>query len=69
MRLFSRRIGDHAVFTLHPKRISLWRRVNLMHAAPGGGPVLRGESSWRTVCGVAIAGRESTLLIQFRRWH
>ncbi len=26
-----------------------------MHTGPDGGPVLRGQSSWRTVCGVMIS--------------
>jgi hypothetical protein len=65
-KLFSRRVMDGAVITLHPKRVVLWRRVTLLHAAKGGKAVLRGESSWRTVSGVAIALRRSTLMIQWR---
>lgn len=67
MKLFSRKLGDGALFTLHPKRVVLWRRVNLLHATKDGSPVLRGETSWRTINGVAFVLRRSTLLVEFRR--
>jgi hypothetical protein len=67
MKLFNRKLGSGAVFTLHPKRVRLWRRVSALHAMPDGGPVLRSESSWRTINGVAFVFRKSTLLVEFRR--
>lgn len=66
VRWFSRKLSDGAIFTLHPKRVVLWHRVNVLHAQKDGSPVLRSESSWRTVSGVAFAFRRSTLLVQFR---
>jgi len=67
VKLFTRRIGAGALFTLHPKAVRIWRRVNLLHGDKDGAPVLKGESSWRTVVGFAIVFRSSTLLVQFRR--
>lgn len=56
--------AKYPVFKRHPKRLPLYRGFVLLHAEPGGGPVQRGESSWRTVCGALIANRYQ---IQFRR--
>lgn len=67
MKWFSRKLGEGAVFTWHPKRVRMWRRVTVLHANPSGGPVLREEGSWRTVNGVAFVLRRSTLLVEFRR--
>ena len=69
VKLFSRNLLDNSVITLHHKRVLAERRVNPMHAHRGGGSVLRGESSWRTVCGVAVALRHRTVLVQWRGFH
>jgi hypothetical protein len=51
--------GGNALLSFRRRRIALGRRFDWMHARTGGGPVLRGESSWRTVCGFVIQGDDS----------
>lgn len=60
--------GDNAVVSFQRKRIAVLRRFEWLHAHKGGGPVLRGESSWRTVCGAVIQGTTWHLIVQFRRF-
>jgi hypothetical protein len=36
---------------------------------PDGGPVLRGESSWRTVCGLMVSVGQWHVMVQFRRFY
>lgn len=45
---------------------SIYGRFTVLHAARGGGPVRRGESSWRTVCGVMLQGSEHRWIIVWR---
>jgi hypothetical protein len=43
-------------------------RVGFMHAHPGGAPVLRGEASWRTICGFFVNVRGwGFITVQVRR--
>lgn len=65
--LFSRKLGLGSVFTLHPKRVILWRRFTVLHAHKGGGPVLKDDPKWRNVNGFAVTFQNSTLLVMFRR--
>jgi len=59
MKLFTTKpYGGNALVSFRHKRIALWRRFEWLHARRGGGPVLRDESSWRTVCGFVIQGRD-----------
>lgn len=43
------------------------KRVGFMHAHKGGAPVLRTESSWRTINGVYLNTRWGWLRVLFRR--
>jgi hypothetical protein len=45
------------------RRLSLYGPVTVMHAARGGGPVLRGEASWRTASGVLLSNRRLKLVV------
>lgn len=65
IKLFSRRLGDAAIVTVYNRRTLL---RGIVHAQHGGAPVLKGDSSWRTVAGVIFPFRDSTVLIQVRRW-
>jgi hypothetical protein len=69
MKLFTTKpSGGNALVAFRHKRLALWRRFEWIHARRGGGPVLRGESSWRTVCGFLIQGTTWHLIVQFRRF-
>lgn len=37
------------------------------HAAPGGGPVLRNEASWRTISGLLVNTPRGAVWLFFRR--
>jgi len=50
------------------ERPSLYGPLTVMHAEKGGVPVLRGQSSWRTICGLYIVRPRWRLMIQFRRF-
>lgn len=50
-----------------PRRIQMYPRVSLSHATSNGGPVLKGEASWRTVNGVAFYTRKNHVWVLFRR--
>jgi hypothetical protein len=50
------------------ERPTLYPFFVFLHAMPGGGPVLKGQSSWRTVCGVYLSRPTWRLQIQFRRF-
>lgn len=43
-------------------------RVGFLHALPGGVPVLKGESSWRTVNGFYFKLKMRSVYVQWRRW-
>lgn len=43
------------------------RRVGFMHAHKDGAPVLRSESSWRTINGVYVNTKWGWLRVLFRR--
>lgn len=52
----------------HCARPCLYRGWTWVRALPGGGPVPRGESSWRTVCGFMVSRGTRHVLVQFRRF-
>lgn len=52
----------------HDRRQLSYGPVVLLHAARDGSPVLRGQSSWRTVCGVLVSGKTWHCQLQFRRF-
>lgn len=46
----------------------IYPRLGLLHARPGGGPVLKGESSWRTVNGAYFNTKKyGFIYFEFRR--
>lgn len=50
------------------RRQYLYHGLTVMHATPSGGPVLKGQSSWRTICGLMVSGKTWHALVQFRRF-
>lgn len=53
---------------LSARRHRAYPRVDVLHAHADGSPVLRGDDSWRTVCGVLVRLRRGQLALQWRRW-
>jgi hypothetical protein len=56
------------VWERHCRRPCLYHGLTVMHAMPDGGLVLKGQSSWRTVCGFMVSGKTWHVLVQFRRF-
>lgn len=48
------------------EQLRLYRGLTITHAAPSGGPVLRGESSWRTIDGFMLNTRWGHLVVSRR---
>ena len=62
--------GRHwLVWERHLGHPCLYRGLTVMHANPDGGPVLKGRSSWRTVCGLMASFGRWHVLLQFRRFR
>lgn len=57
------------VFIVSKDRPKLYGPFVLVHSAPNGGPVLRDESSWRTVSGCQLRIGRYTFWLQFRRFY
>lgn len=51
------------------RHLRIYAFVTLLHASPGGSPVLRGQASWRTINGVMLNSRRLRLhgWLLFRR--
>jgi hypothetical protein len=49
------------------KKHSIYGRFTVFQAERGGGPVLKGESSWTKVNGFMLRGPRRTYIFQFRR--
>jgi hypothetical protein len=50
------------------RKARIYQRAGLLHATRTGAPVLKGESSWRTVNGFFVnTSRTGMLCVQF--WH
>ena len=66
-KLFNSKIGDYgnAVITYRRKSLT-WPLFTITHSTPDGGPVLRDQSSWRTVSGLCVNTRWGHVLFQFR---
>lgn len=47
------------------RRASIYGRFTVLHAKDGG-PVLRGQSSWRTVCGVMMQGSRWRTIVSWK---
>jgi hypothetical protein len=50
------------------KRARIYRRAGVLHATPTGAPVLKGESSLRTVNGFFV-NTEKTGMLCVQLWH
>lgn len=50
-----------------PRMVGDGRRIGFMHAHKGGVPVLKTESSWRTVNGVYLNTKWGWVCVLFRR--
>jgi len=55
------------VTKIRPRRSSLYGTLTVLHAAKGGGPVLRDGGSWRTVNGLLLSTGRGTWAWTFRR--
>lgn len=61
--------GRHwLVWERHCRRPCLYHGFTVMHAMSDGCPVLKGQSSWRTVCGFMVSVRTWHVTVQFRRF-
>lgn len=50
------------------RKARIYQRFGVLHADKTGGPVLKGESSWRTVSGFFVNTEKTGMLcVQF--WH
>jgi len=56
------------IFERDRRQARLYGPVVLLHAMPDGLPVLRGQSSFWTVCGLLVSGRTWRLQLQWRRF-
>lgn len=58
-------------FMIHPSRSKyLWRMMGVWHSKKDGSPVLKTDSSWRTVSAVYIRLRTGNLLVfQWRGFY
>jgi hypothetical protein len=57
------------VFIVSKDRPRLYAPFVWVHSGPTGGPVLRDESSWRTVSGCQLRIGRYTFWLQFRRFY
>lgn len=56
-----------SLIKIRDTRSRLYGPLTLLHAAKGGGPVLREQGSWRTVNGVMVSTERGTWCWTFRR--
>ncbi len=70
VKLFSTKQFDsgRSVIWVHRPKYLWYPRAAVIHARANGGPVLKTESSWRTVSGFLFRLRRRVVFVQFRRF-
>jgi hypothetical protein len=55
------------VLKFSKRRLRIYRGITLLHSEKNGGPVLKGESSWKTINGLLINSPWGHVQFIFRR--
>lgn len=57
---------EKAIVLYRKRHLPIYPTLSIVHAHKDGGPVLRDESSWRTISGIMVNTRWGYAIIQFR---